>query len=110
MDGGGDLSSYQLSPDQLNIDTPELVSIEMPIAGIGSRFIALLVDYLIWGAGILALFFISVIVLPAMHVLSKHSEQWTIALVIFIVFLFQWGYFTLFEAFWNGRTPGKKIA
>ena len=44
MDGGGDLSSYQISPDQLNIDTPELVSIEMPLAGIGSRFIALLVD------------------------------------------------------------------
>jgi hypothetical protein len=35
--------------DQLNIDTPELVAIEMPLAGIGSRFIAILVDYLIWG-------------------------------------------------------------
>jgi hypothetical protein len=21
-----------------------------------------------------------------------------------------WGYFTLFEAFWNGRTPGKRVA
>jgi uncharacterized RDD family membrane protein YckC len=96
--------------DQLSIETPELVNIEMPLAGIGSRFIALLVDYLIWGAGLLALIFISIIVLPAMHVFSKHSEQWTIALVIFIVFLFQWGYFTLFEAFWNGRTPGKRVA
>ena len=96
--------------DHLSIETPELVDIEMPIAGIGSRFIALLVDYLIWGAGLLALIFISIIVLPAMHVFSKHSEQWTIALVIFIVFLFQWGYFTLFEAFWNGRTPGKRVA
>jgi hypothetical protein len=46
MDVGRDLSS-----DQLSIDTPELVAIEMPLAGIGSRFIALLVDYLIWGAG-----------------------------------------------------------
>ena len=26
------------------------------------------------------------------------------------MFLFNWGYFTLFEAFWNGRTPGKKMA
>ena len=26
------------------------------------------------------------------------------------VFLFNWGYFTLFEAFWNGRTPGKRVA
>ena len=34
----------EMSSDQLNIDTPELVEIEMPLAGIGSRFIALLVD------------------------------------------------------------------
>ena len=24
--------------------------------------------------------------------------------------LLNWGYFTLFEAFWNGRTPGKRVA
>jgi uncharacterized RDD family membrane protein YckC len=96
--------------DQLSIETPELVDIEMPLAGIGSRFIALLVDYLIWGAGLLALIFIGIIVLPAIHVVSKVSEQWAIAIVVFLVFLFQWGYFTLFEAFWNGRTPGKRLA
>ena len=96
--------------DQLSIETPELVDIEMPLAGIGSRFIALLVDYLIWGAGLLALFFIGIIVLPAIHIVSKVSEQWAIAIVVFLVFLFQWGYFTLFEAFWNGRTPGKRLA
>jgi mannose/fructose/N-acetylgalactosamine-specific phosphotransferase system component IID len=32
-----------MSTDQLSIETPELVAIEMPLAGIGSRFIALLV-------------------------------------------------------------------
>ena len=26
------------------------------------------------------------------------------------LFLLNWGYFTLFEAFWNGRTPGKRVA
>ena len=41
--------------DQLSIETPELVDIEMPLAGIGSRFIALLVDTLIWAAGLLLL-------------------------------------------------------
>jgi uncharacterized RDD family membrane protein YckC len=28
----------------------------------------------------------------------------------FFIFLVNWGYFTLFEAFWNGRTPGKRVA
>ena len=29
---------------------------------------------------------------------------------VLIVFLLQWGYFALFEAFGNGRTPGKRVA
>lgn len=99
-----------LSSDQLSIDTPELVAIEMPLAGIGSRFIALLVDYLIWLAGlaVLALFFS--FVLPGMGAFSRVSAQWAVAARIFLFFLLNWGYFTLFEAFWNGRTPGKRIA
>jgi uncharacterized RDD family membrane protein YckC len=110
-----DVSQDQFSPDQastdnLIIDTPELVSIEMPLAGIGSRFIAILIDYLIWFAGALVLLLLAAAILPAMHTFSKISAQWAVALIIFAVFLVNWGYFTLFEAFWNGRTPGKRIA
>ncbi len=82
----------------------------MALAGIGSRFIALLVDYLIWGAGMLLLVLAIIIILPAMHTFNKISAQWAEAIVIFIFFLLNWGYFTLFEAFWNGRTPGKRVA
>jgi uncharacterized RDD family membrane protein YckC len=110
MDVGRDLSSDQLSPDQISIDTPELVSIELPLAGIGSRFIALLVDYLIWGAGLVVVVILAILLLPALRTFNKISAQWAEAIVIFIVFLFNWGYFTLFEAFWNGRTPGKRVA
>jgi len=96
--------------DQLNIDTPELVTIEMPLAGVGSRFIALLIDMLIWVAGLLVLIFFVLIFMPAIHAASKISEKWATAIVIFLFFLLNWGYFTLFEAFWNGQTPGKKLA
>lgn len=96
--------------DQLSIDTPELVTIEMPLAGVGSRFIALLIDGLLWSAGIFVLFLLTAIFLPAIHAFSEISEKWAVAIVIFIVFLLNWGYFTLFEAFWNGQTPGKRIA
>jgi uncharacterized RDD family membrane protein YckC len=99
-----------LSSDQLSIDTPELVAIEMPLAGIGSRFIALLVDYIIWCTGLLVLILLAYLILPAINAFSGISAQWTEAIVIFLVFLFNWGYFTLFEAFWNGRTPGKRVA
>jgi len=96
--------------DQLSIETPELVAIQMPIAGIGSRFIALLVDYLIWIPGILIVGRIFAFFLPSLSAFNKLSEQWAFAIYLFLIFLFNWGYFTLFEAFWNGRTPGKRVA
>jgi uncharacterized RDD family membrane protein YckC len=105
MDVGRDLGS-----DQLSIDTPELVAIELPLAGIGSRFIALLADYLILIAGLIVLWFLTLLLGPALKSFGRISAQWAEAIVIFILFLFSWGYFTLFEAFWNGRTPGKRVA
>lgn len=108
--GPDQLSPDKLNPDRLNIDTPELVSIEMPLAGIGSRFIALLVDYLIWGAGFTVLVIVLALILPNIGVLSWFKAQWAVAIAIFGFFLVNWGYFTLFEAFWNGRTPGKRVA
>jgi uncharacterized RDD family membrane protein YckC len=96
--------------DQLNIDTPELVAIELPLAGIGSRFIAILVDYLIWGFVFLVLGLLAAIIIPALHFFGGVSANWAIGITLFIVFLLQWGYFALFEAFGNGRTPGKRVA
>ncbi|MGH9605478.1 MAG: RDD family protein [Terracidiphilus sp.] len=108
--GSDQLSPNRADSDQLNIDTPELVSIELPLAGIGSRFIALLVDYLIWFAGAFVLGLLFVAVVSSVGAFSRISAQWVVAVGIFLVFLVNWGYFTLFEAFWNGQTPGKRVA
>jgi uncharacterized RDD family membrane protein YckC len=104
------LYSDQLNPDELNIDTPELVDIQMPLAGIGSRFIAILVDSLIWFAGILVLVVLLILFPMNIAAFSEISAEWAFAIILFIIFLLNWGYFTLFEAFWNGRTPGKRVA
>jgi uncharacterized RDD family membrane protein YckC len=96
--------------DQLSIDTPELVAIDMPVAGIGSRFVALLVDYLIWLVAIIALILIFHYVDPSLTHFSKLGEKWAEAILTLLGFGLYWGYFTLFEAFWNGRTPGKRVA
>jgi len=96
--------------DQLNIETPELVSIELPLAGIGSRFIAILVDSLILGAAVIVLIFLAAFILPALNLLGPKSASWGIGIFLLILFLLFWGYFALFEAFNNGRTPGKRVA
>jgi uncharacterized RDD family membrane protein YckC len=106
----GAMNQLDQSSDQLSIDTPELVAIEMPLAGIGSRFIALLVDYVIWFTGIAFVMWMFAFFLPGLNAFNRLSAQWATALYLFLLFLFNWGYFTLFEAFWNGRTPGKRIA
>ena len=96
--------------DQLSIETPELVAIDMPVAGIGSRFIALLVDYLIWLVAIIALILIFHYVDPSLTHFSRLGEKWAEAILTLLGFGLYWGYFTLFEAFWDGRTPGKRVA
>lgn len=82
----------------------------MPLAGLGSRFLALFLDSLLWTVAIFALVLLFILLMPAIRSFNKLSAQWTFAIVVFLAFLFNWGYFTLFEAFWNGQTPGKKIA
>src|ERR1700728_1784685 len=104
------MGAMDLNSDQLNIDTPELVAIEMPLAGIGSRFIALLIDTLIWAAGLIVLGLVLWAFKPALQAFSNLSYQWTVAVFTLTIFLLNWGCFTLFEAFWHGRTPGKRVA
>jgi len=86
------------------------VAIELPLAGVGSRFIAILVDYLIWGFVFLILGIVAAIIIPALHFFGGISANWAIGIFVLIIFLLQWGYFALFEAFSNGRTPGKRVA
>ncbi len=104
--------------DQLSIRTPELVDLEFPLAGIGSRFVAILLDYLLQAVTIMVLVLVAVLIYSGASsgrssgitaASGKLSDKWAIAILIAIPFLLEWGYFTLFEAFWRGQTPGKRI-
>src|ERR1700677_4594633 len=102
--------------DQLSIDTPELVSIDLSVAGIGSRCVAVLVDYVIQGATVwIGILLIALLARESPSstrvpgVSSSTGYKWGVAIAIAIPFLLHWGYFTLFEAFWNGQTPGKRL-
>ena len=57
--------------DQLSIDTPELVSIDMPLAGIGSRFVAVLIDTVLWTVALILLSIAFAVVAPAIHAFNK---------------------------------------
>jgi uncharacterized RDD family membrane protein YckC len=95
------------SADKLIIETPEQTSLEFPLAGIGSRFLAVLADTLIQMA-FFAVLFIAAALLSLANLLSTMTKQWVIAILLFIFFSVQFGYFALFESLWNGQTPGKR--
>ncbi|HEX4066543.1 MAG TPA: RDD family protein [Acidobacteriaceae bacterium] len=101
------------TPDQLTIETPEQVAIRFPVAGIGSRFLALLADSLVQGVAYAVLTLLLLLVISAapdhLQSVARNSEKWLIAGIILLNFILYWGYFTLFEAYWNGQTPGKRI-
>jgi uncharacterized RDD family membrane protein YckC len=88
------------------IETPENVELEQRLAGIGSRFIAGLVDGLILTGISIAL----AIVFTALAMLDPFESRFGlgVALYALAVFLLFWGYFVFFEYRTNGQTPGKK--
>jgi uncharacterized RDD family membrane protein YckC len=46
---------------------------------------------------------------PAAGKLGEAAGKWFLAFVIFLNFAIFWGYFALFEAYWHGQTPGKRV-
>ncbi len=96
------------SSDQLRIDTPEQVALELPIAGVGSRFLALALDTLLQG-----LLYILVLGVLALATLLPSVRAWSSfapAFVLLLAFCVYWGYFAIFEIAWRGQTPGKRLA
>ena len=99
------------SIDQLRIDTPEQIALELPLAGIGSRFLAVAIDTLIQTVIYLIVGFIFLSTLPAgSSVFTFVPRLLGPALAVFVLFAIYWGYFAFFETIWQGQTPGKRYA
>jgi uncharacterized RDD family membrane protein YckC len=98
------------SSDKLTIDTPEQTALEYPIAGLGSRFLALLADTAIQLVLAFFVFIVGGLVGMGLANFGRLGPQWTVAIIVILIFLLNSGYFTLFEILWNGQTPGKRIA
>ncbi|MBE9156838.1 RDD family protein [Nodosilinea sp. LEGE 06152] len=101
----------------ITIRTPESVELEFVLAGVGSRAVALTLDYLCLGAGLVGLTlvysFLLVRLLAVDTVLSIPSETvqlWVTAIAAVLAFFLYIGYFALFETWWYGQTPGKRCA
>lgn len=93
------------------IETPENIVLERRLAGIGSRFLAGLVDNLLLALLylILGLLLMGILSINPFNIRQIGSLE-SIGLVLWFLafFLIYWGYFCFFEWLTNGQSPGKK--
>jgi uncharacterized RDD family membrane protein YckC len=100
--------------DRIRIDTPEQIALEFPLAGIGSRFMALALDtllqMLLYIGGIFALVGLAKYAPDLPVSLAWLPRSWLPALLVIFMFCVYWGYFAVFEIIWKGQSPGKRAA
>jgi uncharacterized RDD family membrane protein YckC len=89
-----EMEDYQ---DRLHIATPEGVTVDLVLAGLGSRFAATLIDLVFKGC----LLVLALVVVVALGDLG-------VALYAIVTFAIYAGYDIAFEVLAGGRTPGKR--
>jgi uncharacterized RDD family membrane protein YckC len=92
-----------LSDTDLVVSTPERVSFDYQVAGLGTRGIAQILDLLIVTGLLIALFFFA-------SGVAAYTQSSTLAILIelFGSFVIVFGYFWISEALFSGQTLGKR--
>jgi uncharacterized RDD family membrane protein YckC len=99
--------------DTISIRTPENVEISCRLAGYGTRFLAMMVDYLIIISLLIGLsitvWILRILFLPVSLFVGTGPMGLAMGFWILGFFIIVWGYFIGFEAKWGGQTPGKRL-
>jgi len=102
---------------QIKLLTPESVELELTLAGIGSRALALTIDYcllllaeaLLWT--LLGLFSQQLLdYLERLQVNYSGLPLWVLSIALLASLALYAGYFVIFETLWQGQSPGKRLA
>jgi uncharacterized RDD family membrane protein YckC len=97
-----------MNQGQVEIKTPEFVSLQYQVAGLGSRAAAMIIDQVL--ITIVNFLIIFVFLFANSSDFLYLSNSWIpIAIAVVIVFGINWGYFFVCEYFFSGKTLGKKI-
>ena len=84
--------------DRLQIQTAQNVALAVPAAGLGERILAWIADTALWvGYGLLVVWALSE---------AGADAEWLFIVLVFVPVLL---YHLLFEVFFDGQTPGKRL-
>src|SRR5438309_1879358 len=97
---------------EYSVLTPERVSLQYDIAGIGSRGAAAIVDTVIQFVSVTVLAFgafAAGVVGALFGIRGAALGSLMLGLFALAVFIVMAGYYMVFEILWNGQTPGKRL-
>jgi uncharacterized RDD family membrane protein YckC len=89
----------------VEVETPEHVRFRFRVAGPTRRAWAYLLDLLVRAGALLLL---EIVLGLATGVHLRSGKAITSSGTLLALFALEWGYFVVFEALWNGTTPGKR--
>jgi len=98
-------SQDDLAPELGTVLSLDNVPVELPVARVGSRVLAAVVDYVLL---FVLLVVWSVLVIALARGLGLRPG-WGVAAWLLGLFVFDYGYFALQEMFFDGRTVGKRV-
>lgn len=119
------MSNQGIDP-KFTVQTPEQIEFEYELAGLGSRLLAFLFDgmiRLLMNLILVMLFFVVLIIggiiqggaSSAFQKISEFFDKSSrfplllFAIIWFVMWLINTGYYIFFETVWSGQTPGKKL-
>jgi len=94
--------------DMYKLDTPESVAVTYDVAGIGSRFLAALIDTVVQTVIVVALLIVTLVIVGVSNLNGAHATAATyvaLAISTLIISVVLLGYYIFFELIWNGQTP-----
>ena len=101
-------AAHVLQDRQVDVETPEHVAIGYELADLGSRFTAMLLDYLLLVGAQLGIMLALLIGASMLGGAASSLAGVGLALTVAAMFVMQWGYFVLYEGLRDGQTPGKR--
>jgi uncharacterized RDD family membrane protein YckC len=97
-----------LHSESLDVATPERVSLRLPVAGLGFRSLAYLIDALLIFLFWVVLYFVTSLLANVAEEFQALSSVGR-SVLAFAVFAAQWCYWTVCEIAMNGQTVGKRV-
>jgi uncharacterized RDD family membrane protein YckC len=96
--------------DHIQIETPEQIDVSLELAGLGSRFVARLIDWLVKAAALMIIWFLGMLVLAMLFTVKDEFPKIVIVLLASVIWALATGYDVYFEVRHSGQTPGKRSA